>query len=307
MIGVALKWVDLRPEVDPLTGHVADDRHSYGCSSADRAALEWALRLAAAWDAEVVVATVGPPDADALLRDALAVGATRAVRVDGTELGAEHGPISDDVALLLSEALAGADLVCCGDYSLDGGSGSVPAFLAAHLGAAQALGLVHIDVGPPDVDPGSGVGAGAGPVGAGSGSGAGVGPGSAVLTVTRRLDQGRREVLSVATPAVLSVEGSSAELRRAALAAVLAARDQPIEVRSAPPARPRRVRVVRRAPYRPRAQTIATSPPDLDVRDRILALTGALVDRTPPRTVHVGTAEAADLIIEQLRAWGHLE
>jgi hypothetical protein len=64
---------------------------------------------------------------------------------------------------------------------------------------------------------------------------------------------------------------------------------------------------VRRAPYRPRAQTIATASPELDVRDRILALTGALVERTPPRTVHADTVEAADLILEQLRAWGHLE
>ncbi|MGZ4709961.1 MAG: mycofactocin-associated electron transfer flavoprotein beta subunit, partial [Acidimicrobiales bacterium] len=212
-IGVALKWVDLRPEVDPLTGQVSDDPHSYGCSASDRAALEWALRVAAAWHADVVVVTVGPPGADALLRDALAVGATRAVRIDGTEHGSEHPPASDEVARLLAEALAGVDLVCCGDCSLDGGSGSVPAFLAAHLGAAQALGLVAIEVDP-----------------SGTGSPGALG----ALSVTRRLDQGRREVLSVAAPAVLSVEGSSAELRRAGLAAVLAARDQPIEVRSAP-------------------------------------------------------------------------
>ena len=277
IIGVALKWVDLRPEVDPLTGVVSDDGRSHGCSASDHAALEWALRMAAVWDAEVVVATVGPSAADALLRGALAHGATRAVRVAPSG-DSEHAPTSDEVGVLLADALAGADVVCCGDYSLDGGSGSVPAFLAAHLGAAQALGLVQLDIG---------------------------GPGS--LTVTRRLDQGRREVLAVSAPAVLSVEGSSAELRRAGLAAVLATRDAPIELRSAPPARPRRVRVTRRAPYRPRAQTIATSSAHLDVRDRILALTGALVDRTPPRTVHAETAEAADLVIEQLRAWGHLE
>jgi electron transfer flavoprotein beta subunit len=281
-IGVALKWVDLRPEVDPLTGRMVDDGRSHGCSAADDAALEWALRLAAAWDAELVVATVGPPEADALLRGALAHGAARAVRVEPSEEAEPHasagGPASDEVALLLAEALAGADVVCCGDYSLDGGSGSVPAFLAAHLGAAQALGLVQLDIGAPGA-----------------------------LTVARRLDQGRREVLAVSAPAVLSVEGSSAELRRAGLAAVLAARDLVIEVRIAPPPRPRRARVVRRAPYRPRAQTIATASPELDVRDRILALTGALVERTPPRTVHADTAEAADLIVEQLRAWGHLE
>ena len=282
LVGVALKWVDLRPEVDPLTGQMVDDGRSHGCSAADHAALEWALRLAAAWDAELVVATVGPPEADALLRGALAHGATRAVRVEPSgeaePTSSAGGPASDEVALLLAEALAGVDVVCCGDYSLDGGSGSVPAFLAAHLGAAQALGLVQLEIG----DPGQ-------------------------LTVARRLDQGRREVLAVSAPAVLSVEGSSAELRRAGLAAVLATRDVVIEVRIAPPPRPRRARVVRRAPYRPRAHTIATASPELDVRDRILALTGALVERTPPRTVHADTAEAADLIVEQLRAWGHLE
>ncbi len=50
------------------------------------------------------------------------------------------------VAALLAQALreVGADGVLCGDASLDGGSGSVPAFLAGELRAAQALGLVGL-------------------------------------------------------------------------------------------------------------------------------------------------------------------
>ena len=62
-----------------------------------------------------------------------------------------------------------------------------------------------------------------------------------------------------------------------------------------------------RAPYRPRARALPAPSPELDVRDRILALTGALVERTPPRTVHADPAEAAELLLEQLRAWGELE
>jgi electron transfer flavoprotein beta subunit len=216
-----------------------------------------------------------------MLRDALAVGATSAVRVD---LAA--GAASEDVAAALAAAFAGADLVCCGDYSTDRGSGSVPAYLAAELGAAQALGLVQI---VPGDEPGA-------------------------LTATRRLDGGRREVLAVTAPAVLSLEGSSAELRRAGLAAVLAARDADITVVAAASvdagaagSTRARVRLTRRAPYRPRAKTLPAPSPDLDVRDRILALTGALVERTPPRTVHVDAAEAADLVLEQLRAWGEIE
>jgi electron transfer flavoprotein beta subunit len=273
-IGVALKWVDLRPEVDPLSGAVHDDGHSTGCSEADRAALEWGLVLAARWGAELTVATVGPAGADALLREALALGADRAVRVDavGTET-------SDHVAAALADVFGDTDLVCCGDYSADRGSGSVPAYLAAHRGSAQALGLVLIDV----ADDG--------------------------LTVTRRLDGGRREVLAVRAPAVLSVEGSSAELRRAGLAAVLAARTAEIDVRPAPLPMPPSgtvVRVAGVAPYRPRAQVLPPPSPDLPVRDRVLALTGALTERTPPRMVHADTAEAADLVLEQLRAWGEL-
>ena len=280
-IGVALKWVDLRPEVDPLSGSVHDDGHSMGCSPADRAALEWALVLAERWSADVTVATVGPVGAEALLRDAVAAGATEAVRVEAS--GDEP---SERVAAALADVFAGADLVCCGDYSPDRGSGSVPAYLAAHLGAAQALGLVQID--PTAGDPADG----------------------AALTVTRRLDGGRREILSVPVPAVLSVEGSSAELRRAGLSAVLAAREVEIDVRpgaAATAAWGTVVRVTAVTPYRPRAQVLPAPSPELDVRDRVLALTGALTERTPPRTVHADPVEAADLVLEQLRAWGELE
>ena len=40
----ACKWLDRRPEVDPLTGAVHDDQRSAGASDADQAALERALR-----------------------------------------------------------------------------------------------------------------------------------------------------------------------------------------------------------------------------------------------------------------------
>jgi hypothetical protein len=35
-------------------------------------------------------------------------------------------------------------------------------------------------------------------------------------------------------------------------------------------------------------------------------LTGALVDRTPPRTLELEPAAAAEAIIDQLREWGYL-
>jgi electron transfer flavoprotein beta subunit len=272
---VALKWVDLRPEVDRLTGGVTGDERFAGCSGADQAALELALRIAERWGREVVVASAGPPAVDNLLRDALAVGASRGVRVD---LAA--GAASEEAAAGLARALAGCGLVCCGDWSLDRGSGAVPAFLAARLDRPQALGLVGLDLDA-----------------AGDG-----------LIATRRLDHGRREVLRVVEPAVLSFEGGTASLRRASLGALLAGREAIVESVPGPIGRHARVRTVRTGPARPRARALPPPDPALDPRQRILALAGALVDHVPARTVATDDADhAADLVLDQLRAWGVLD
>jgi len=80
-IAVALKWTDLRPDVDPLAGTVRHDSRATGFSLADAAALEWALRLGESWELPVTAITAGPPEAQAVLRDAAAFGPRRLVLV----------------------------------------------------------------------------------------------------------------------------------------------------------------------------------------------------------------------------------
>jgi len=269
LIAACVKLVEIRPLVDPLTGSV-DPGREVGCSAADRAAVEVVRRLAESWSARTLLISVGPPRAEPLLVELAAVGIDAAVRID-----APRGVDSSTVGRLLAATLAdvGADVVVCGDYSSDRGSGSVPAFIAHHLGAAQALGLVEVHT---------------------------EGPGS--LRVVRRLDGGRREVAVVDAPAVMSVEGSVAELRRAPLRSVLAdavpvevvATDVPLSVRTLPT----------RAFSPP---TRVASAPTGTPLDRVVELTGALVERTPPRTVALDPPEAAGMILEQLRSWGYLD
>lgn len=266
-----MKWVDLRPEIDSLTGAVRTDPRTSGASPADRAALEWALRLGSAWDAEVVAVTAGVPAAEAMLREAVAAGASAAIRVELAD-----GATSESTAAALAPVVAGADVAVCGDWSVDRGSGSVPAFLAAHRGAAQALGCTRLEPGAPGC-----------------------------IDAERRLDGGRRELVRLRAPAVVSVEAAGTRLRRASLTGVLAAREAPVEVRrhtgtegSAPPGRV--------APLRPRARILPGPPPGLDARQRVLSLTGALLERTPPRTLVLEPAEAADHLLAQLRDWGYL-
>ena len=80
------------------------------------------------------------------------------------------------LAAALRQEYGVPDLVLCGDLSADRATGSFPAFLAASLGAAQALGCVRLE--PMD---------------------------GHALKVHRRLDGGRREVLIVRPPAVVSI------------------------------------------------------------------------------------------------------
>ncbi len=271
IVAACVKLVDLRPEVDRLTGAVTPST-TVGCSAADRAAVELALQLADSWSAGSVVVCCGPDRADPVLREFAAAGVDRLVRID-----AVGSPDSSAVGGLLADTLRdlGADVVVCGDHSLDRGSGSVPAYVADGLHAAQALGLVEVRT--------EGVG---------------------TLRATRRLDGGRREHLLVDAPCVVSVEGSVAELRRASLAATLRSGDAAVRVVAAPgPVVPTP------SPTRPWVPPTRVQPPPrgADALERVVELTGAMVERTPPRTVELPPERAAELIVEQLRSWGYLE
>ena len=264
-IAVCWKWVSLDRE------HELDERWA-GVSAADEAALEVALavRDSVGTDTEVLVVGLGPSDADDVLRSAVAAGATGVCRIDAsTELD------SGTVATALARQLGGVDLILCGDYSIDRGTGSVPAFVAAELGLAQALGLVEVGTAAPH---------------------------GTAIRVVRRLDGGRREVLDVTLPAVLSVEGSVARLRRAPLAASLTARSVPVDVIPGPHGRPAESEI---HPYRPRPRTLPAPAGDTLSRVRtILDVGGA---ESHAETVTLEPAAAARRILEQLHEWGYLE
>jgi electron transfer flavoprotein beta subunit len=224
----------------------------------------------------VLALTAGPPEADAVLREALAAGAAQAVRAD-LPAGAPSSAVASALAAVL---FAGARVVVCGVWSLDRGSGSVPAFLAGRLGVAQALGLVTLAAAP------------------------GEPAGDPTILAERRLDGGRRERLRVPLPAVISVEGGSARLRRASLEGVRAAGRARITVHDSP--RVPMPGVARTLPYRPRARVLTAPASDLSARERVLALTGALTDRDPPQRLVLDPGPAADRILDRLRAWGYI-
>lgn len=273
-VAACVKWVDLHPETDVANGVPRPSAHSWGFSEADRAALEIAIRLAEAARTDAVVVCAGPIEAKGPLAELAASGASRAVLVDHPP---HTGPGTSGAVLagVLGTGGLGVHSVVCGDISNGRGSGSVPAILAHHLGTAQALGLLEI----------TGV------------------PGKGLRAI-RRLDGARREVIEITGPAVVSVEGSVAHLRRAPLAATMGVGAPDVEVIT-PATHHTPTRVARVLPWRPPPRHLP-APHAPDALSRVLELTGALAERTPPRMVEASPPEAAQVIVDQLRSWGYL-
>jgi electron transfer flavoprotein beta subunit len=275
-IVACLKWL-AQPDAP-------DDERFAGVSPADRAALEVALTLGEQRGEPVVVITAGPAGADRALRTAVACGAARVVRID-LPVDAESRDVADALADEIERLDSnGASVVLCGDYSLDRGTGSVPAYLAHRLGAAQALGLVAVETAD---EPASETAR----------------PPARAIRATRRLDGGRREVLDIPMPCVLSVEGSVATLRRAGLRQMLETHSAAVHVVAATPGRHATATVV--TPYRPRARALAAPAGD-QALDRLRALTDAGGTSTRGETVVLAPSDAAARIVQALRNWGYL-
>jgi electron transfer flavoprotein beta subunit len=165
----------------------------------DERAVETALGLVESSGAgEVLVASVGPVQADAGLRACLAKGATRALRVWDDSL-------ADADALIVAELLAALarreqpDLIVCGVQASDTAAAATPAALAGLLDLPRVAAVggarrEHDD-----------------------------------LLVERELEGGAVEVLRIGLPALLSVQSTPGRPRQANLRAIKQARSAPLE------------------------------------------------------------------------------
>lgn len=110
----------------------------------DKRALTHAIQLKKELDAETIVVTMGPPQAESALREALAMGADRAVHLLGREFA---GADTLATARALAKAIEqiGFDLVLCGKYATDAETAQVPPMLAELLDIPQVTGVTKIE------------------------------------------------------------------------------------------------------------------------------------------------------------------
>ncbi len=113
----------------------------------DYVALQAALNLRAQEGGSVTALTMGPPQSEAALREALAFGADKAVLLsDPLFAGADTLATSHVLARALSIMTPQADVVLCGMQTIDSDTGHVGPQIAEELDMPQVCGVTEIHV-----------------------------------------------------------------------------------------------------------------------------------------------------------------
>ena len=137
-IVVCIKQVPDTAEVrlDPKTGTLIRDGVPSIINHDDKAGLETALQLREKFGGTVTVVSMGPPQADVAMREALAMGADEAYLVSGREFG---GSDTYATATIVATALKkiGYDLVITGRQAIDGDTAQVGPQIAEQLHIPQ--------------------------------------------------------------------------------------------------------------------------------------------------------------------------
>jgi len=201
---VCLKQVphqDARLDVNSDGTWIQEDNIKFEINSYDTYAVEEALRLKDAGDAEVVVVSIGPDRVTQALRTALGMGADRAVHInDAAAQGADALGSAKILAAVAKEVEA--DVVLTGLMADDDNASAIPPMLAELLDMPSATGVVATDVS--------------------DGS----------IKVERELEGGALEVVDLPKPCLLAIQTGANQVRYASLKGIMQAKKKPVDVKT---------------------------------------------------------------------------
>ncbi len=203
-IMVCLKQVphrDARLDIRSDGTWIQEEAIKFEINTYDSYALEEALRLKDADEADVFVVSIGPDRVTQALRTALGMGADRAIHVKDTEA---DGSDALGVAKILA-AVAKAEspnLVFMGMMSDDGNFAAVPPMLAELIGIPHTTAAVKVQ------------------------------KSNGSLTVDREIEGGAHEVVELDAPCLVAVQTGINQVRYASLKGIMAAKKKPLETKT---------------------------------------------------------------------------
>lgn len=146
-IVVCVKQVPDTTEVrlDPVTNTLIRDGVPSIINPDDKAGIEAALRLKEQVGGTVTIVSMGPPQADVALREALAMGADEAILLSDRAFGgADTWATSSTIAAALKKL--DYDVIITGRQAIDGDTAQVGPQIAEHLGLRQVSYVEDIKV-----------------------------------------------------------------------------------------------------------------------------------------------------------------
>src|SRR5919206_312403 len=170
---------------------------SYEVNESDGYALEEALRLKEKHGGEVVVCSMGPQRVKAVIKDALARGADRAIHVVGDEL-TKLAPLAAAQALAAAIRDEQPDLIMTGLQSDDNGYGQTGVIVAELLGLPHATIVIEVDAAGEQ------------------------------LRGNRELESGWYQWYTMPVPALLTIQSGISQIRYATLKGIMAAKKKEI-------------------------------------------------------------------------------
>ena len=200
-IVVCIKQVPDTTEIklDPVTGTLIRDGVPSIMNPDDKGGLEFALRLKDQYGAHVTVITMGPPQAEAILREAFAMGVDRAILLSDRKFAGAD-------TLATSNTIAGAlraleyDVIITGRQAIDGDTAQVGPQIAEHLDLPQ---VTYVE--DPKYD------------------------GQKTFTVKRTTEEGY-QIVEVDAPCVFTALASGVKPRYMSVRGIVEAYDKDIEV-----------------------------------------------------------------------------
>jgi electron transfer flavoprotein beta subunit len=204
-IMVCLKQVphqDARLDISADGTWIQEDNIKFEINSYDTYALEEALRIKDAGEADVFVVSIGPDRVSQALRTALGMGADRAIHVNDAETnGSDALGIARILAAVAKEE--SPDLIFMGLMSDDGNFSAVPPMLAQLLGIPHTTAAVKVE------------------------------KTNGSITCDREIEGGAHEVVELTGPCLVAVQTGLNQVRYASLKGIMAAKKKPLEAKTA--------------------------------------------------------------------------